>query len=745
MSDASVQHDEGLESLVARVADEFLEQCRRGEGPDVEEYAARYPEAAALLRKVLASLEVLGLSAEGLVAAPADEIAGTGTLGDFRLVREIGRGGMGVVYEAEQMSLGRRVALKVLPFAATMDARQMQRFHNEARAAASLHHEHIVPVYAVGCERGVHFYAMQFIEGRSLAELIAVHDPARRGRPPSEGGAGPDTRTVAAAATEARPRDAAYFRRVAEWGIQAAEALEHAHALGIVHRDVKPANLIVDDWGKLWVTDFGLARTATDAGLTMSGDLLGTLRYMSPEQALARHGLVDHRTDVYSLGATLSELLTGRPAVEGEDRQVILKRIAEEEPRPPGALDREVPTDLETIVLKSLAKEPAERYATARELAEDLRRFLDNRPIQARRPSAAQVASRWVRRHRAVVWAALGGLVFAVAALAVSVVLVWREVGRTRDALAEEARQRRRADEAATTSDAHQRRAEANLRQALEEVIIHLDKLDAPRWSGDAQVREVRRLIAADALAFLRGLVTEEDPDPGAQEQAGVVYVYMGHVYTSMGDMVHGEEAYRKAIAAFGRMAAAHPEEPLWHFELGQVHNILGMRLHTAGRVQEADAEFRDALASYRRNLTLSGNARAFTMLAWFLVTCQNRTFHRPAEALTLVNKALEQDPRNGDSLCTRGIALYRLRRYHEAIDTLKEALGRPLADDCQLCLFLAMACWQLSREAEARDWYRRALRAMAETENSDRMSRGRFRAEAEEVMGIAPRQAQPN
>src|SRR5262249_51530541 len=152
---------------------------------------------------------------------------------------------------------------------------------------------------------------------------------------------------------------------------------------GIVHRDVKPGNLMVDGQGKLWVTDFGLARLGTDAGLTMTGDLLGTLRYMSPEQALAKHGLVDHRTDVYALGATLYELLTLRPAVDGKDREEILRRIAFEEPVPPRQIDRGIPVDLETIVLKALGKEPSERYATARELTDDLAAFLQDRPIRA--------------------------------------------------------------------------------------------------------------------------------------------------------------------------------------------------------------------------------------------------------------------------------------------------------------------------------------------------------------------------
>ena len=334
---------------MARVADEFVARLKQGERPDVEEYTALHPEHAAVLREVLAALQLVERSAAGAGPAPADEPL-PGYLGDFRILREVGRGGMGVVYEAEQLSLGRRVALKVLPFASTMDPRHLQRFQNEARAAASLHHEHIVPVYAVGQERGVHYYAMQFIDGRTLAQVIAgLRDTSQPHRPdlygastvdqpgakdPSVSEAAPPT-TVQdrrSGATLPEPvRQAAFFRRVAEWGIQAAEALEHAHALGIVHRDVKPGNLMIDGQGKLWVTDFGLAQTA-DSGLTLTGDLVGTLRYMSPEQALAKHGLVDHRTDVYSLGVTLYELLTLRPAVAGEGRQEILRNVVETEP-----------------------------------------------------------------------------------------------------------------------------------------------------------------------------------------------------------------------------------------------------------------------------------------------------------------------------------------------------------------------------------------------------------------------------
>jgi len=309
---------------VLQAVEEYLAALEAGQAPQRDEFLARHAAIAARLAEYLDGLELIHRAAPVAGAdTSADDLGGAEPLGDFRLVREAGRGGMGIVYEAIQRSLSRRVALKVLPFAATMDARQLQRFQNEARAAASLDHPHIVHVHAVGCERGVHYYAMQFIEGQTLAGLIAdlrqasgqpVAPEAQPTTPHTPDTSAPDTAPRAAASTERTPQYRANFRRVAELGIQAAEALDHAHTLGIVHRDIKPANLLVDGRGGLWVTDFGLAHIQSDARLTMTGDLVGTLRYMSPEQALAKRVVVDHRTDVYSLGATLYELLTLGPA-----------------------------------------------------------------------------------------------------------------------------------------------------------------------------------------------------------------------------------------------------------------------------------------------------------------------------------------------------------------------------------------------------------------------------------------------
>jgi serine/threonine protein kinase len=348
-------------SSLVRVLDQYLADLQAGHAPDHAQLLAAHPELAPQLEQCLAGIEFIHQAAKP-AEAPAQ-------LGDFRIVREIGRGGMGVVYEAEQLSLKRRVALKVLRFGAAPDPEALQRFQREAETVARLHHTNIVPIFAVGCEQGVHYYAMQFIDGKSLASVLE----------------------------EARVPDA---REVARWGLQAAEALAHAHQRGVIHRDVKPSNLLLDGEGVVWLTDFGLARRADEVVLTVAGVLMGTPRYMSPEQAAAAKQPIDQRTDVYSLGATLYELATGRPVFDAETPQGVLTQILHAEPIGPRRLNRTLPRDLETIVLKCLAKEPAQRYATAQALADDLRAFLESRPIQARRPTLAERAGRWLRQRR---------------------------------------------------------------------------------------------------------------------------------------------------------------------------------------------------------------------------------------------------------------------------------------------------------------------------------------------------------
>ncbi len=435
-----------------RAAQEYLAELESGRKTSRGEFISRHPDIAAELDPYLDALEMVMVgsgapkSRSGTGRLVVDTSAHTEPLGDFRIVREIGRGGMGVVYEAVQLSLGRRVALKVLPFASALDAKQLQRFQNEAQAAAHLHHTNIVPVYAVGCERGVHYYAMQLIEGLNLADLIRQMRPSAPGGDPEPTGpfipaTAAVTATVAELSTRQATHSADFYKTAASLIAQAADALDHAHQLGVIHRDIKPANLLVDGRGNIWVTDFGLAQFHNGASLTHTGDMMGTLRYMSPEQASGVRIPLDPRTDVYSLGATLYELLTLQPLFDGADHQRLLRQILNEEPRLPRSVDRSIPAELETIVLKAVSKIPGDRYATAQDFGEDLRRFLTNRPIHARRPTMVQLVKKWGRRHPSFVAAAVILLVLVAGVSVVSAAIIRGEQAKA-EARAEEAEAR---------------------------------------------------------------------------------------------------------------------------------------------------------------------------------------------------------------------------------------------------------------------------------------------------------------
>ncbi len=513
MTDRSSPADAKLNDVIVA----YLEAAEAGWAPPAEQVLTAYPDLRADLSEFFRnrdSVERIAGPLRDVARAAAELPAGEplGRLGDYQLLREVGRGGMGVVYEAEQISLRRRVALKVLPFAAAVDPRQLQRFRTEALAAAHLQHEHIVPVYAVGTERGVHYYAMRFIDGQSLAAVVT----ARRGPGVATGidatmpylanadvETVPDTTAPApASGTAGRELTARQYPRwVAETGRQAAVALEHAHQMGVVHRDIKPANLLLDSAGKLWVADFGLAQVSTDAGLTLTGEILGTLRYASPEQALAKPGLIDHRSDVYSLGATLYELLTLRPMFDAANRLSLLRQIADTEPVPPRAVDRAIPAELETIVLKAVAKEPTDRYPTAAAFADDLQRFLDRRPILARRPTAVEKAVKWLRRHPAYTAVGLFVLVLTAVGFGIATALIAREKGRTDDALA---REKQRANEAEQRFDLARNAADEMIRFADEEL-----GYNPPQQAA-------RRRLLETALAYYQQFLDLRKDDPNA-------------------------------------------------------------------------------------------------------------------------------------------------------------------------------------------------------------------------------------
>lgn len=343
--------------LIDALADDFLERLQRGETPSISEYEHRHPESAAEIRRVLASVELMEQMAKRRAAKRVPGVAAVRPperLGDCRILREIGRGGMGAVYEAEQISLGRRVAVKVLPRQFLSDSKSAQRFTREAQIAAQLHHTNIVPVFGVGEDQGYHYYVMQLIEGIGLDAVLARlqtsgldatgtrigADAAIPAAGRVVGGLQELVQAVTTEREEARatgelppkaesflfrsPTD--YWRNVARIGVQVAEALQHAHSQGTWHRDIKPANLLLDAQGVVCVADFGLAKVVEEESLSQTGDVVGTLRYMAPEQF---SGHADARSDVCSLGLTLYELLALKAAFADSNRSALIRKRTE--------------------------------------------------------------------------------------------------------------------------------------------------------------------------------------------------------------------------------------------------------------------------------------------------------------------------------------------------------------------------------------------------------------------------------
>lgn len=601
--------DDDAELLVAEATDDFLARAERGENPDIDEHAGRYPAIADMLRELLPAMRLMHRFRTEPPASPASPIDPVGTslgsLGDFKLLREIGRGGMGVVYVAEQISLNRHVALKVLPLAAALDPRQLQRFRLEAQAAAHLHHSNIVPIYSVGCERGVYYYAMQFIEGRSLADVIAGLQNERDGKRAEF--ADMSTRSLPNTSTPLAPTVAAetnspavtgvtlrtisspaHFERAAEMGIQAAEALDHAHSMGVVHRDVKPANLLIDAAGTLFVTDFGLARLEGDSGLTRTGDLAGTLRYMSPEQTLAQRGVIDHRTDIYSLGVTLYEWLTLSPAIDAQDRHSVLRQIAQDDPIAPRRRNPNIPADLETIVLKAMAKEPQRRYATAKDMADDFRRYLDHRPILARRPSIRERAAKWARRHRAAVTAGVVLLVLAAFGFAVSTALIAREQWRTQAAYNRLAEEQERT-KAAYKSEAEQReRAEKSFRQARE-IVDFFTEVSEEELADKTELQGLRRMLLAASLDYYRNFIDQSGEDLSLHAQLAKSHLRVASILDEIGSRPEALAALERARQLQEKLVRHHPSVPelqmgffAIYTRFGFVHG--GRELHLLGQ-----------------------------------------------------------------------------------------------------------------------------------------------------------------
>ena len=366
---------------------------------------------------------------------------------------------------------------------------------------------------------------------------------------------------------------------MARLGAQVAEALDYAHQHGIVHRDIKPGNLMIDSGTKLWVTDFGLARIESDPGMTMTGDLVGTLRYMAPEQALAKRVVVDHRADVYALGATLYELLALRPAFDGPSREALLRQIAFEDPKPLRQANRGVPNDLQTIVHKALSKNPDDRYQTAQEMADDLYAFTDDEPIKARPLSIAQRTTRWAAKRKGVVAAVAGVLILAVIGLLISNAMITHERNVAQEAEENERNERLEADR-------QRKLADANANRARETVDTFLTKVSEDELLNVPSMQPLRKDLLQLALKYYLEFVQECQDDPSVRAELAATHFRVAKILTELGSTEEARKEQESALAIWEALVAEQPRSADYLNGLGETHLALANEIGAWWRLE---------------------------------------------------------------------------------------------------------------------------------------------------------------
>jgi tetratricopeptide (TPR) repeat protein/predicted Ser/Thr protein kinase len=476
---------------VEALAEQFAREHRQGQQPSIDEYARRFPQFAREIRELFPALVVMEeLAPSGKTQPGGETLTSTAppeAFGDYRIVRELGRGGMGVVYEAMQQSLERRVALKILPFHALGDADRRERFEREAHAAARLDHSHIVPVYEVGEHDGYPFFSMKLIEGTTLADRLAAGP-----LPP---------------------------RQTAELLLPVCRAIEAAHQRGVLHRDLKPSNILLDADGQPQVTDFGLAKLFHVGGdVSETNAAAGTPSYMAPEQAQGVWRQIGVRTDVYGLGAILYHCLAARPPFQAATAAETMRQVAGEEPVALRQLNTSIDRDLETICLKCLAKEPAARYESALALADDLRCYLEGRPIKARPLSSVARSIRWCRQ-RPMHALALASLVVA----CVIAVVAW------------------------SVTESARREAEASHQRTRQVVDYYLTRISEDELLDQPGMQPLRRDLLDKAREHYQRFVAERRHDVAPREELADAHYRLGLVERLLGKL---EAAQREFEAA---------------------------------------------------------------------------------------------------------------------------------------------------------------------------------------------------
>ncbi len=528
------ERPEALEELVF----ECLERME-AEGQDIlGVFCDEHPADAARVRERVELLRRMGL-----LGAPDGAPKVPERLGDFRLIERLGSGGMGVVHLAEQVSLKRIVALKLIRPEQLYFANARERFQREIEAIARLQHPSIVPIHATGEEHGIPYYAMELVRGASLAQVLA----AFAGRDPAAL-TGRDLREVVLIAVP-RGTDVSGEIFAGSWNDAAtrlardlALAVQHAHERGVHHRDVKPSNVMIAADGRVVLLDFGLASLGATGGLTRTGSQIGSLPYMSPEQLRGQADRIGPRTDVYGIGVTLYEMLALAPAFEDPgDTEVLRARILDARARPLRAIHRGISTDLALVCATAMQAEPADRYGSAGALAADLDRVLELRPIAARAPSATARLVSWARRSPARATAAV--LATAIVTLGPLVFGLQQSAANARIEAANEDLERALTESEAQRSRADREReaADKNLAKAIQAVDVMLTRVGQEKLRDVPQLVSVRRDLLEDALQFYAGFLAERGGDEGLRREVERARARVSLLHMTLGDLETAE------------------------------------------------------------------------------------------------------------------------------------------------------------------------------------------------------------
>ncbi len=688
--------------LLDSILDEALSSVRRGEIVETEDYCRRYPEQADELRLMLPALAMLELPNQGSITSDSTKTLGERpiqpNLADFRIISEIGRGAMGVVYEAIQEPLGRRVALKVMRRGEKTNASQSLRFQREAEIAASLHHTNIVPVFDAGESEEFVYYAMQLIEGSNLQQLIASKGLRQAGKPcgsRNDKQDGPlidqasqtDNTVVKFGSTEKdlqpevtekqlrhRPVDVELSPQIsARIALQVAEGLEFANNRGILHRDIKPSNIMLDQDGRAWIADFGLAKDNEGVALTETGDVVGTVRYLAPERF---RGQGDPRSDIYALGLTLFEALEGKPAFAENDRARLISRILA---GTVSAFTVRVPRDLATICRKCIQQAPADRYATAGELAADLRRYLDGRPITAKPLSWPTRLFRKCGRNPLV--SGLTALVFLVTVA--GMVASWQNSKQLKNVTAE--------------SNAKARLADLNHLELLKTVDRFCQMVGADRRVYRDDFQDLRELLLESANELSAQSAGQSSLSESSRLSLARIFQRIGKMRTSDDKLVDSENYLIQARDLLEGLTPETREEPAVMIELAGTHRQLAtvyrqMRESTSAHdnVQESVRLLellleRDGLVNEEVGAAQEELARTYSVLGenLFEMRQMNEAESAMMRSLQIWESRLIAEPKNPDSAFELATQLTRLgsllvgniKKWKEAEKPLDEAI----------------------------------------------------------------------